>query len=402
MVVMLAIYKSVHGLRYFSPRRDGYKSLLANYITSQFATNLIGMFGVVFVYQLASSMTTGLLYVVLYFGLQRLVVYFATVPVGYMIARFGYRRMMIFGLVCLSIKLYILSFVSFSTVWLLFPALLLGGLMMPSYYLSFHALFIEDNDDKKVGEQMGLMAMLGRGTGIVAPFIAGVIVELYGFSMLFSVATLILLISFIPLVMMKHHKRHSGKFSLQHVIESATDYPEFTQSLYWWTFTEGIQSFLWPIYLALVLGDYAILGIVGSLVTIVNSIAIYLFGRTYDRGDRNKLFVISGALVSLSWVARFISVTPLGVSVSDMLNRSLSPAWWSKIRRYELIIGEKVDGLVFGAAHEIILTMGVISGLLIGFLILMLTKQWIWLIIPSIAGTLLATRSVVHAKEKDI
>jgi len=397
---MLAIYGHVHAGRRLTAKADGYKSLLANYVISQFATNLIGMFGVVFVYQLADSLVKGLIYITLYFGAQRLVVYFSTVPVGHMIAKFGYRKMMIFGLICLSVKLYLLSLVTASTLWLLFPSLLLGGVMIPSYFLAFHALFLDDNDDAKLGEQMGFMAMLGRATGIIAPFAAGVIVEVFGFSVLFSLATFLLTLSFIPLVMMKHHKRHFGKFSLPHVIESATDFPEFTQSMYWWTFTEGIQAFLWPIYLSIVLGDYAVLGIVGSLVAIVNSISVYLFGRAYDGGDRNKLFTTFGVLVSLSWFARFISTTPVGVSVSDVLNRSFSPAWWSKIRRYELIVGEKVDGLVFGAAHELILTMGMISGLISGFVILIITKQWIWLTIPSVLGTLLATRTILQNEKK--
>jgi len=380
-------------------KTEGLLSLTVNYLLFQFAFGMVSMFGVVFIYQLAENFLLGIFYILLFFTLQRVVVMFVIFPVGSLVSKIGYRWMMIIGLIFLAVKLYFLSITDSLSLWPLVPALVFGGVAITAYYLAFHALFLDDNQDTKIGEQMGFLTMIGRATMIFSPLFAGLIVDNYGFSVMFLVATAILVFSFIPLLMMKHHKRHVGNYSFDRVVKTVSDNPRFSWSLYWWTFTEGIQTFLWPVLLLSVLGNYTFFGFVGSIVMVANSVSVYHFGKIYDKKNDQKVFLYSGVLVVVTWFARFMSITPVGISISDAMNRVVSPAWWMKIRRYELVVGERVDSLVFGAAHEFVVTFGIVSGLIVGSLILIFTQQWMLLILPVFLGTTIAT--VILTKKND-
>ena len=56
------------------------------------------------------------------------------------------------------------------------------------------------------------------------------------------------------------------------------------------------------------------------------------------------------------------------------------------------MLGEKNDSLVFGAAHELVATMGIITALVLGYLALTQTQAlWLWLIPITVGSTLFTT-----------
>ena len=100
----------------------------------------------------------------------------------------------------------------------------------------------------------------------------------------------------------------------------------------------------------------------------------------------------SSIAVSVTWIGRFFSVTILGFIVSDVFNKLFSPLWWMKIRRQELVEGEKVDSLVFGAAHEYVVTAALLTMWLLCYVLMVLSNgNWGLLAIPAVGATILAT-----------
>ena len=376
---------------YFPRKADGLVSLGLNYILFQFSVSMVAVFGVLFIYQLGYGFFEGISFVLIFYGLQRVAVGLVIPLVGFLISRVGYRRVMFMGLISLVGKLFFLTRVESNILWPLLPALILGGIAIPAYYLPFHALFLDDNNDKKIGEQFGLITMLGGFATVLSPFVAGILIESLGFSAMFNLAIVLLLASSIPLFMMKFHKRHHDSYSFGAIWRFMKNRPKISWSMYWWWLTAGIQAFFWPIFLLLILGSYFTFGVVGSLVIFINSISVYIVGKIYDKRQAKSMFIRASFAVSVTWFMRFLAKSPFGAVSADVLNRVASPPIWMKIRRQELLAGEKIDSLVFGAAHEYLVTFAFISSLIIGFAILSISRgQWALLIIPAVVGTIIA------------
>ncbi|MEA3355166.1 MAG: MFS transporter [Patescibacteria group bacterium] len=393
---MYSLDRLLHHFHIFRPRRKptGFEALVVNYTISQVATGMLGIFGVLFIYELGHDLMSGLILVLGFFGLQRLAVGLMIPLAAKGITKIGYRWMMLVGLVSLAIKAFLLMQVTVNNLWLLMVILILGAMAIAGYYLGYHGIFLDDNDDDKIGEQMGLITMAGRMALIISPILAGWLIDNYGFSIMFGVAMSLLIVSLGPLFLMPHHKHNDQEFDFKKAIK-LTKRSRFSKSVFWWHFENAIQAFYWPIFLFLILGSHIKFGIIASLVMIINSVAVYSSGKIYDKRPLKRGYLMATGLVSISYVLRFLSLNLACVVGADSLNRLVSPFWWMKIRRKALIAGEKVGAMVFAAAWEWLVTAGYLGGLLIGFVILKLSDgQWLWLAVPAIVGVVMGAKHV--------
>lgn len=392
---MYSLERLLHHFHLLGRRPAGLTALLVNYSISQLAAGMAGMFGVLFIFELGSSMMEGLLMVMLFFGIQRLVVAISVPLMGKLIARVGYRWGMLLGLGSLAVKLALLTQVTGRTMWLLLPALVLGGLAISGYYLGYYGIFLDDNDDERIGEQMGLITMAGRLALMVAPFLAGLLIDNYGFSTMFAVAVGLLMISVVPLLLMPHHE-HKESFKVKKVLGLLNSEPVMVGAVWWWHFGTAIQTFFWPVLLFLLAGGSHIrFGLIGSLVMVVNSLAVFLTGRVYDKRPLRKGFILAAGMVIVSNVLRYTATSFVWAGLADGLGRLVSPFWWMKIYRYALGIGEKVDSVVFAAGWELIVSGGYLAGLVVGFGLLVLSGgKWLWLILPSLIGVGFSVRAL--------
>lgn len=386
------INNPLHSDYFLRHQPSGLGALRINFVLSQFVIGMISSFGVIFLYQLGGTFYQGIFYVFAFYAAQRILVAFFIPPIAYFTSRVGYRWMMSFGLLALAVKLILLSVTNANTLVFLIPAAIAGAFSIPGYYLPFHALFLDDNDNTKVGEQIGVIEMLGRLVTVFSPFVAGVITQMYGFHILFLVSCFLLFVSLIPLFGMKRHAKHAGSYSFAKVQDFVNSEKKTSFSLFFLAITVAINIFFWPIFLFKVLGNYELFGFVGSLVMIMNSAAVYLTGKLYDKNGHRKFYETSAFVVVLTWIARFVSVTPLTVIIADVTHRVASPPFWMKIRRYELVKGEKHDSLVYGAAHEFLHTFGLLAGTTVGFCLLALSGgAWVLLVFPALIGTFAPT-----------
>lgn len=396
---MYSLTRRLHHLIH-RPRLDGFSALTINYLLMQLAVEMVGSFGVLFVWQLGRDWRQGLFLILLFFGFQRIVVGLSLLPIGYLYSRIQHQWIMAAAQGMLIAKLWILSraaVVSGQPIpyGMLFLAFALGGVYIGAYYVGFHSLFLFDSQEKNVGKDIGLIDMLGRFSGIIAPLFAGIIVERFGFSVMFIVAMVLLAFSNIPLFLMRHRHISVSPVSIRSVADLLKHEPHFSLSTYFWLVEDSIGSFFWPVFLILVLKNYATFGAVGSIVMIVSSVMVYLSGYLYDKRPLRRIFPAAAAASSLMWVVRFLSTTPVTVGVADVVHRLISPVWWMKISRYGLAVGERVDRMTFSVAHETMVTLGALTGLGIGYSLLVIGNlNWYWLLVPTLGGILMSTRTL--------
>jgi len=377
---------------------SGFRALEINYLINQLAMGMMGVFGVLFVFELGKDLLTGLKLVLVFFGLQRLVVGVVAPVIAKMIAKTGYRWMMLMGSLSLGTKAWLLMQVNRVDWSLLAGALLLGGIGTASYYQGYHGIFLDDNDDDKIGEQIGLMTMLGRLALVISPVLAGWLVEAYGFEVMFGTAMSLIIISLGPLFLMPHHDHRKQKFSLRHAVKLGVKRTSFSWSVAGWHIENAIQVFYWPVLLFLLLDSHLTFGLVGGLVMVVNSMAVYGAGKIYDKRPLRRGQLWMTGLVILSDIGRFFAPN-IGVAVgADSMNRSVSPWWWMKIRRRALVAGEKLKTLEFAAIWEWSVTTGYLTGLVAGYGVLKLSGgDWRFLIIPAAVGAVMASWCARHS-----
>ena len=393
---MFSLERSFHHIYLLGKKSHGLKALMVNFLLSQFGVGMVTGFGVLFLFQLFTDFYQSIILVVTFYIFERLIVAISVPLVAHLVSIYGHRKMMIFGLISLLIKIWLFTLASPTLLfWPLVLAGIFGGISISAYYLPFHTLFLEDDTDSKIGEQMGFITMLGRAAWLAGPALAGFIVDQFSFDAMFMIVILFIALSTLPLLTMKSHIRHTGLYSLRKVTHLIIDKPSFTWSVFFWYFTEAIQTLFWPIFLLAILGNYTTFGIITSAVMVLNSLAVYWGGKKYDKAANQGLFFSSGLVVSISWLMRFIATTPISAIAADSINHFSSPLWWMKIRRLELVTGEKQDGLVFAAAHELVVTAAYILALILGYIILTKTVLiWTWFIPITIMSTLAGTLAI--------
>lgn len=391
---MYSLERLLHQWHLRKRKPTGLEALAVNYAVSQIAVGMLGSFGVLYIYSLGKNLFEGMGYVVVFFGLQRLVTMVASPLVAKGICRIGYRWMMFLGLLSLAIKSWLMMLSGGDWRWLV-PALILGGVSIAGYYLGYHGIFLDDNDDDKIGEQMGLITMAGRMALIVSPILAGFLVAGFGFETMFGVAGGLLLVSLIPLFLMPHHEHRLDDFKITKVFGMIKQKRGFAPEVFWWNVENGIQTFFWPVFLFLIIGGYERFGIVNGGVMLISSLVVYGSGKIYDKRPLKRGQWLATSLVSLSYVMRFMAGNSLMAVGADGFNRLVSPFWWMRIRRRVLMAGEKVKAMVFGVAWEWAVSVGYIVSLVAGFLLLWLSGgEWKWLIIPAVIGVVWGSKNV--------
>ena len=374
---------------------SGLQALMINYPIYQVAVGMMGSFGILFVYLLGADLVSGLKLVVLFFGLQRVVVAIVTPIVARMVFKIGYRWTILLSLLAMIAKTFLLMQVTVVNWWLLGLALVFGGVAISAYYTSYHGLFLTDNDDSKIGQQMGLVTMIGRMGVMIAPLLAGLLIQNFSYNAMFMLAIILLILSSLPLFLMPHHDHRKEKFSVKDAIKLMKKKEGFIDSAAWWHFENGLQSFFWPVLLFSIVGSFSKFGMIGSGVMLLNSLAVFLSGKLYDKRKLRRGYPLFTGMVAVSNMIRYSSKT-IGMGITaDSLNRLASPFWWMKIRRNAILDGENYEPMVFATAWEWSACVGYILALIVGYLILLLTNgQWQWLMVPAVVANIVAAVGV--------
>jgi MFS family permease len=388
---MHGVNQYVYQLVHFRHRPDGYEALSYSYFLMKFALGMVDTFGVIFLFQLGETMPAGLWLVAVFYLMERLLVSAVLVPVSWVVNQFGYRRSMFAALMLLALKLYIFSLASSGTMNLVFLTIIPGALYMSLYYISFHGLFLDDGDGERLGEQAGFLEMVGRMAAVVSPLVAGILLQRLSYHWLFLIATGILILAALPLFMMPHHTHLDVGFRFGELWAELKRHRRFAKSVLTMNIAAAVQNFFWPIYVFILVGSYATVGAVFSVAMLVSSLAVYWIGKMYDRRPLHRLYPFAVVIEAVISMFRFMVASLAPLVTIDIASRMASPLWWMKIRRYELRKGEEMNSVLFGVAHELVLSYGVIMGIILSMgLMAWSGYEWEVLAVPAVFGVLLS------------
>jgi len=296
----------------FFPKKE-LNQIYVSVAVRAFAISLIGIFIPLYLhldqgYSLQETLLFFVFYSVIFAIMTPLAAKFA--------ATFGVKHSVLLGMpfyLAFVVLLYTLPY--FKIPLIIIAALI--GISQAFYWMGLHLAFHHASDHQHRGEEFGKRASVTVIGGMFGPLLGGVLITLVGFQVLFGLVSLLLLIAAIILFGSKenHTKYH---FSVRSVINKK----HWKNSLFF--VSEGTRvitnGVIWPLFIFIILGSYLSIGIVGSLLSGVSAILLWVVGKYSDRCDKRKIIRWGTYFDSLSWFLRAFVITPLQVFLVTILS----------------------------------------------------------------------------------
>lgn len=181
------------------------------------------------------------------------------------------------------------------------------------YWTARHSLFAKYTDENQRGREIGVSSILVSLSSIPSPLIGGLILAFFGIKSLLIVVLFILLLSVIPLILIRENWKEKKLRSKRSIELGFSNIPIFLIH----GMDNILVSFVWPVYsFFTILTKYILLGFVSFLSKLISVIGTYVIGFFSDKKPR-KVFRI-GAILSMGvWIARMFAKLPLHVYATD-------------------------------------------------------------------------------------
>lgn len=302
-----------------------YHSLLHNrqfrYLGSFYTHSLIRLFAVaifqifngIYIYQtllgfgidFQKSIATTALIFALVFLIQAL----AIAPALWLIDRKGLRFSVFWGNGAQILVYLFLSLATFDPILFLIAAIF-DGIQLALYWTAYHIYFANLTDDGNQGKEMSLNSSLGAIAAIGAPAFGGLVIVFFGYSAVFAVIAVLMLVAMIPL---KNLPKADDKVPMD-ILKTllALSPKKELRSLVAFTgvgVSQITTTVFWPIFVLPVVAGAAGIGLLGSIIGLFGSISALAVGFLVDKfGARRILNFISPA-DSLAGLLRMFAVT---------------------------------------------------------------------------------------------
>ncbi|MEA1963242.1 MAG: MFS transporter [Patescibacteria group bacterium] len=400
-------------LNYFHGKlNNGFMALYSGRMILRTATNLLGIFLPIFLYELFAF---NVKYVIIYYLIGH-IAYALSVAWGCKFLNLiGLRRSLritlIFGAMY-YFAFYLLSkikiFIDFNAsdkqnIFLLLAiSLFLITIHRIMYWTPVHTDMAKFMNKKNRAKQLSLMEATTAFLGAVGPILAGLILMKYNYNILFIIAIVCYLSALIPFMYLPRTKE---RFSWT--------YKETWQEFFSKKRRKAVLAFLgdgaeaavgiviWPIFIFEVLkGNYLEVGAISSLVVLVTIILQLFIGKFVDGGGKRKMIHWGSALYAFGWFIKIFVLTAFQIFVVSIFHN------FTKIfarTPFDALTYEKaadqghfVDE--FTVIHEMAIQFG--KGLMLIFILILISfisLEWTFLFaaIASLAMNFLADEKAI-------
>jgi len=286
----------------------------------------------------------------------------------------------------------ILTVVIFFLLWqletnpiLFFPIILVYSFTRVNYWMQCNALFMEVAKPKEMGTEAGVIDGLETFTGLIAPLIGAYILVELGMPILLAVTSAILMISIIPVLMIKgaHFKI---KTSFHDHTKKHTFDPKLLIEMLHRGFQSNLLNVIFPLYLFLAGFEIIDIGVIAVLLALSGVFTPLLFGKLIDKDPKNReRFTMLGTILSIIvWVTIAIYPNEILFYVAAFLLGLVAELIWHPVKNKISILGKQKDPCFFGFVYEISDDMGRAIALIVVITVLLLFNLQIALIATTV------------------
>jgi len=283
----------------YPARLPGVTGLYLNSIFRVLAIGLIGIFVPVFIYQISGSWQL----LISFYLLTHLVVLVLTIPAAILINRLG--PDLTLALAALTQFAALLSLIHSQTnLNFLWVAAIFSGITGPLHWLPYHLAFSWESTRRFLSRQLTKNAIYSRIAAALAPFAGGIIATVWGFSGLYLISGIILLLSVIP-VFLDQYNRRGGAVNFAQINQTLSLTP--LRPLWWGYLGTGMESAIygifWPLFLYECFRNLESMGLLSTISLLTSLLVLTYIGRGGEK--REKTFFHWGIITSLpNWFLR--------------------------------------------------------------------------------------------------
>jgi hypothetical protein len=226
-----------------------------------------------------------------------------------------------FGYVFAALQLAsVLGFASTShPIFLIFGAVSLG-LADTFGDNSRHMYISQAMEITSRSSSMATMEIMGQTADMIGPLIGAVVGEIFGTNWLLIVALIILGFSIVPLKKMGPMLKFDESTPLHFGFRGAPVKDLFADFCF--VADEAVCLLLWPVYLAVILGNYIDIGTVTVIAGLAAIITVWVAGHRGDKGQDKSVLKQGAAGMSLANVLRIAALTPFSIAAVNILYQS--------------------------------------------------------------------------------
>ncbi|MEI6627301.1 MAG: MFS transporter [bacterium] len=299
------------------------KELYASIFILNFALSAVNLFEPVFIYLLFAkswSVAQAVQGVLLYY-LSVYLIYFFVVPLGAKFAkRFGFEHSIALGSV-FTVLLYLTLFASQQNFWFLGISVLCYIASKSFFWPAYHADFAYFATDGAQGKQISNLSVLDAIVFVLGPLFGGLVLNYFGFNVLFLIASIIILLSNVPMLLTKEQFTPS-EFSYREAFSTLFDKKHRRRFFAHLGFGEElIVLVVWPIFIYIVVADFLKLGTLAAVAVLITTIVSLYVGKIIDGRDKQSVMRYGVFFYVLAWFFRLLSRTIYPVFAVDTLSR---------------------------------------------------------------------------------
>lgn len=283
------------------------------------------------------------------------ILYLILLPWGAKITgRFGMERSL-----AISMPLFVVYFLTLAAIptlpGLFFVSWILLSLFKSFYWPAYHAEISKFGDKGNLGTEISWLMAINSGIGVLGPLIGGLVVTMFGFSILFVIAAGLALFAGFPLLRTKERFNPVNlKYNKPWQILNQDGQRMVRWGMAGWG-ADLVYLVFWPIMMFTVLGTAGTLGLISSINAMIMTLLGFFVGEASDRMSRRKILRFHLPFMALGYLLGPLAGGALRVFLTDTLMKASYvgvqlPMWHRLYRR-----GRQVDPLLYATVLEMLI-----------------------------------------------
>lgn len=299
------------------------KELYSSTLILNFAISAVTIFEPIFLYLLFIDKygLSKTLQLIMLFYLGVYGIYFLIMPLGAKFARkFGYEHSIAISTVFTAL-FYLSLFGASTNISLIYVAIITYAIWKTLYWPAYHSDFAHYSADGEQGRQISNLLALESIVFIFGPLIGGLILEFYSFNILFIMASILMILSNIPMLITKERFKPS---SFSYIDSYKRLFARENRKKMFAIFGFGeelIALTIWPIFIFVIIKDFLGLGIITSASIFITTIVFLYIGRAADKDDSKVVMKFGVLFYIFGWLLRILSRNIFGVFLIDSFSR---------------------------------------------------------------------------------
>ncbi|MDD4289646.1 MAG: MFS transporter [Patescibacteria group bacterium] len=306
-------------LRNFLPYRMSRqtKELFVSNIIINLALAMVQLYEPIYLFKLGYQ-----IYEIIIFYLLVYVLYFFALPLGAKFAnKYGYENGMFLGSV-LYIPFYLSLFLITKFSFMFFLAIVFYVLQKMFYWPAYHGNFSHNSVGKEEGREISSASISSSLMFIFGPIIGGVLIQYFGFAVLFIIASILFLVSNIPMLLTretftKRDFRYS--FIFKDIFKKSNLKALFSTIGY---AEELVLFVVWPIFMIFIIDSYEKIGFLSGTSSFIMLLSTLYIGRLCDKRDKKVILRLSSFFYVFTWVAKIFVRSIFPIFVFDTFSKT--------------------------------------------------------------------------------